>query len=65
MGLQTLVVEQHMLDVIVKLNFVGSSGVSEATMRQIASELEEHLVDAFVKRDLIVLKVEELEIVVQ
>lgn len=66
MGLQDLVVESHMLDVVVKINFVAPAGhYSESMGRGIATELEEHLVEAISKRDLIVLKVEELEIVVQ
>jgi hypothetical protein len=65
-SLRDLVVEQHMFDVAIRVNFIPSgTRLTEANVRAISSELDQHLVDAFAKRNMTVLSVEQYEIVVQ
>ena len=65
-SLRDLVVEQHTFDVIVKVNFIPSGArLTEANVRAISSELDQHLLDAFAKRNMTVLSVEQYEIAVQ
>lgn len=57
--LHDLVVEQHSLELDFKLTFLApEERLTEATIRTIQSELDEHLAKALASRDMTVLRID-------
>lgn len=59
--LREMVVEQHTLDVSIRLTFLSASRreLNESVKQAIADELDEHLAAALARRNLIVLQLHE------
>ena len=65
-GLHELVVEQHRLALTVSVAFATPrNGLTEAKKTMIASELADHIADAFETRHFTILEVEEYDVAVQ
>ncbi len=62
-GLQELVVKEHMLDVNYRVRFMGK--LSEATVKVIQSEIEEHIAHALKSRGLIVRAIDQDEVTIE